>query len=130
MGPTQVGGTAEGNVPPDQAHHLITTFGILGCAITGSAAAVATLRLAPAGAAPAAAFAVLAFNLAAAILIGLCGHTRARRKSSRRKGSQNLPRRRAANWTAMGRSTCSATINFAESSSCGSWCSTAIVSPS
>lgn len=91
MGPTQVGGTAEGNVPPDQAHHLITTFGILGCAITGSAAAVATLRLAPAGAAPAAAFAVLAFNLAAAILIGLCGHTPARRKSSRRKGSQNLP---------------------------------------
>ena len=92
VGPTQLGGSAKGTVPPDQAHYLITTFGILGCAITGCAAATITLRIGPAHAAPAIALAELAFALMAAILVALCGRTPVRRKSNRRKIPQGQPR--------------------------------------
>lgn len=39
--------TAEGTVPPDEAQHLISTIGIVGCVVTGATAAVLTLRIAP-----------------------------------------------------------------------------------
>lgn len=92
LGPTQASGSAEGTVPPDQAHYLITTFGILGCAMTGSAAAAITLRIGPAHDAPALALAELAFALIAAVLIAFCGRTPARHKSKRRKIPQGQPR--------------------------------------
>ena len=77
VGPDQRWGTAEGTVPPDQAHHLITTFGILGSACTGIAGAVLTLRIAPSLTAPA--LAELALALLAAVLTAACSLTRARR---------------------------------------------------
>src|ERR1700734_1984232 len=40
-------GRARGRVPPDQAHHFITTFGILGSAVTGTVGAVLTLHITP-----------------------------------------------------------------------------------
>jgi hypothetical protein len=40
-------GTAEGNVPPSEAHHLITTFGLVMSAFTGAASSVVTLRIDP-----------------------------------------------------------------------------------
>src|ERR1700742_840384 len=43
--PDQLGGSAEGNVPPDQAHHLITTFGLLGIGVSGIAGANITLYI-------------------------------------------------------------------------------------
>jgi ABC-type uncharacterized transport system permease subunit len=92
MGPAQVGGTAEGNVPSEQARYLITTFGILGCAVTGCSAAVAALRLAPAQSAPGLALALLGFAFATATLIALCGRPQARRKNNRRKIPQGQPR--------------------------------------
>jgi hypothetical protein len=38
-------GSAEGTVPSGEAHHLVTTFGMVGCAVTGTAGAVITLRI-------------------------------------------------------------------------------------
>src|SRR5690348_7171205 len=68
VGPAQL---AEGTVPPDQARHLITTFGILGCIFSGIGGAVLTLHVAPARSALA--FAELAIALAGAALIALAG---------------------------------------------------------
>jgi len=92
MGPAQVGGTAEGNVPSEQARYLITTFGILGCTVTGCSAAVAVLRLAPAQSAPGLALAMLGFAFATAIIIAVCGRSPVRRKNNRRKIPQGQPR--------------------------------------
>jgi|SRR5690242_18524161 len=75
VGPAQL---AEGTVPPDQARHLITTFGILGCIFSGIGGAVLTLHVA---AAPSAlAFAELAIALAGAALIALAGRVAVRRR--------------------------------------------------
>lgn len=38
-------GSAEGIVPSAEAHHLITTFGLMGSVITGTTSAVLTLRI-------------------------------------------------------------------------------------
>lgn len=65
--------TAEGTVPPADARHLITTFGIVGCVITGSAGAVLTLRIEPR--LTSVAFAELAVALVAAILVAICGRS-------------------------------------------------------
>jgi hypothetical protein len=66
--------TAEGTVPPANAEHLISAFGIVGCVVTGCAAAVLTMhagtRL------TSVAFAELAVALAGAILIAFCGPAR------------------------------------------------------
>jgi hypothetical protein len=64
-------------VPADQADHLITTFGIAGSIVTGTAGAVVTLRIAPW--LTAIALAELALALAGAALIALC--SRAHRTS-------------------------------------------------
>jgi hypothetical protein len=57
-------------VPADQADHLVTTFGIAGSIVTGTAGAVVTLRIAPW--LTAIALAELALALAGAALIALC----------------------------------------------------------
>lgn len=77
VGPAQSWGTAKGKVPPDQAHHLITTFGVLGSAIAGIAGAVLTLRIASGLTAPA--FAELALAVTSAVLIAT------RRRDSKRQ---------------------------------------------
>ena len=46
LGPAQRWGTAKGKVPPQQAHHLITAFGIVSSVIAGIVGAVLTLRIA------------------------------------------------------------------------------------
>jgi hypothetical protein len=70
IGPApQQWGTARGLVPADQAHHLITTFGILGSVVTGTGGAVFTLH----ADAIALAYAELALALVAVVLIALCG---------------------------------------------------------
>ena len=86
VGPALPWGTAKGRVPPDQAHYLIMTFGILGSAVTGTAGAVLTLRIAPGLAGLALAELILA--LAVALLIAACGlvRERASRKGNRREG--------------------------------------------
>ena len=86
VGPAQPWGTARGRVPPDQAHYLIMTFGILGSAVSGTAGAVLTLRIAPRLAGLALAELILA--LAVALLIAACGLARewAGRKGHRREG--------------------------------------------
>jgi hypothetical protein len=71
VGPDRVGGTAEGNVPPDQAHHLITTFGLMGSGVIGVGGAALTLSIAPHFAVFA--LAELALALAIAVLIAACG---------------------------------------------------------
>ena len=64
-------GTAEGIVPPSEAHHLVTTFGMVGSCITGTAGAVLTLRIDHRLVGIALAELVLA--LAIAVLIAACG---------------------------------------------------------
>jgi hypothetical protein len=76
VGPAQL---AEGTVPPDQARHLITTFGILGCTFSGIGGAVLTLHVAPT--LTALAFAELALAFVAAALIAVCAHVPASRPS-------------------------------------------------
>jgi hypothetical protein len=76
IGPAQL---AEGTVPPDQARHLLTTFGILGCIFSGIGGAVLTLHVAPT--LVALAFAELALALVGAALIAACGHVPASRES-------------------------------------------------
>ena len=76
VGPAQL---AEGTVPPDQARHLITTFGILGCIFAGIGGAVLTLHVART--LIALAFAELALALAGAALIAACGHVPAHREN-------------------------------------------------
>lgn len=84
VGPAQPRGAAEGKVPPDQAHHLITTSGVLGSVIAGITGAVLTLRISPGLAAPALAELALAVTSAALI---------ATRRTTARKGSrrQKIP---------------------------------------
>ena len=77
VGPARSWGTAKGKVPPAQAHHLITTFGILGSVIAGIAGAVLTLRIASGLTAPA--FAELALAVTSAVLIAT------RRRDSKRQ---------------------------------------------
>jgi hypothetical protein len=72
--------TAEGTVPPGDAHHLITAFCILGGVITGTSGAVLTLRIAPGLTTLALAELVLA--LVGMVLTATCG--RARNKPGRR----------------------------------------------
>lgn len=83
---------AEGTVPPANARHLISTFGILGSAVTSTTAAVLTLRIAP-GLAPIA-LAELVLGLAAAVLIAACG--RAQRGDRIEEQAPQGPGRRAA----------------------------------
>lgn len=73
--------TAEGTVPPSEAQHLISMFGILGCVITGTAAAVLTLRIAPG--LTALAFAELMLALGGMLLITICGLIRMNRTEER-----------------------------------------------
>jgi hypothetical protein len=75
VGPDRGWVGAQGSVPPDQAGHLITTFGILGAAGMGATAAVFTVHTS-AGVA----FAELAVALVAMVLIAAC--SRARRQRS------------------------------------------------
>jgi hypothetical protein len=90
LGPSQADDTTKGNVPPDQARHLIAIFVILG-AISSFVAAVAALRSDPASAVPVAAFAALTFNLAAAVVIAVRGYTRVRRKRNRSRTPKSPP---------------------------------------
>lgn len=90
LGPAQQWGTDKGTIPCSPAHHLVTTLGILGSAVTGTGGAVLTLRASPG--LTALAFAELALALAAAVLITVCSHTRATHKSKGRKISRPPPR--------------------------------------
>jgi hypothetical protein len=74
-------------VPADQANHLITTFGITGCIVTGTVGAVVTLRIAPGLTVIALAELVLA--LAGAVLIALC--SRAHRRTQAQGQSHDDP---------------------------------------
>jgi hypothetical protein len=87
VGPAQRWGTAKGRVPPEQAHHLITTFGIVAIVIAGIAGAVLTLRIAAGLTGPAYAELGLAFVAAAMIT--------ARRAVIRAVRPQELPETRA-----------------------------------
>jgi hypothetical protein len=89
LGPAQL---AEGTVPPDQARHLITTFGILGCIVSGIGGAVFTVRASPVHIALA--FAELALALAGAALIARCGRIPARRKGGQGTVPATQPRPR------------------------------------
>jgi hypothetical protein len=89
VGPEQHWGTAEGTVPPDQAHHLITTFGILASACTGIGGGVLTLSIVPS--LTALALAELILSLVAMVLTAACSLTGARRENKHRK----IPRTRA-----------------------------------
>jgi hypothetical protein len=85
VGPApQQWGTAGGLVPADQAHHLITTFGILGCVTTGTGGAVFTLQ----ADGTTLAYAELALALIAAVLIAVCGRTGI---SGKRRQEQGTP---------------------------------------
>lgn len=84
VGPQERWGAAEGSVPGDQAHDLITTFGvlgntfgILGCASAGIAGAVLTIR---GSGLTDLAFAELVLALLAAMLIAACSLIRARQE--------------------------------------------------
>jgi hypothetical protein len=63
-------GTFWGRVPADQAHHLITTFGILGSATAGIGGAILTFQAS--GGRVALAYAELALALIATLLIAFC----------------------------------------------------------
>ena len=89
VGPAQL---AEGTVPPDQARHLITTFGILGCTFSGIGGAVLTLHVAPT--LIALAFAELALAFVAAALIAACGHVAASQPSEQRGIAAAQPQQR------------------------------------
>ncbi len=78
--PTGLGeGTAEGSVPPDQAHYFITTLGMVGCAFAGIGGVALTLYIAPRS--TVLPFAELAFAFTIAVLIAACGHSRVGQKS-------------------------------------------------
>ena len=70
LGPTP---RARGRIPPDQAHHFITTFGLLSCAASGIGGAVLTLRIV--ASLTGLALAELGLALVVALLIAVCGHT-------------------------------------------------------
>jgi hypothetical protein len=83
LGPAERWGTAEGKVPPEQAHHLITTFGIVSSVIAGITGSVLTLRIAAGLAGPA--YAELGIAAAAAALIAF------RRAAARTASPPALP---------------------------------------
>jgi hypothetical protein len=85
-------GTAEGTVPPGDAAHLITTFGLLGSAVTGMAGAVLTLRIDPR--LTGVALAELALVFAVAAMIVACGRGARSRAAPARTGRP--PRRPGA----------------------------------
>jgi hypothetical protein len=87
LGPTQSWGTASGKVPPEQAHHLITTFGIVASVIAGITGTVLTLRIAAGLNGPA--YAVIGLAFAAIVLIA------ARRELSRPGWHRDPPEMRA-----------------------------------
>jgi hypothetical protein len=64
-------GTAEGTVPSAEAHHLVTTFGMVASGVTGTVGAVLTLRIDQHLAGIALAELILAFAIA--MLIAVCG---------------------------------------------------------
>jgi hypothetical protein len=84
LGPAQPWGSAKGKVPPEQAHHLITTFGIVASVIAGISGTVLTLRVAAGLAGPA--YAELGLAFAGAVLIAL------RRAVSRARQAPGTPR--------------------------------------
>lgn len=74
-------GIAEGNVPDDQARHLITTFGILGSTCAGIGGAVLTLRGHPSlSLLP---IAELGLGFVASVLIAVCGFIAGKRQEKR-----------------------------------------------
>lgn len=81
-------GTGAGTVPPDQARHLVTTFGILGSVFSGIGGVVLTLHIAPRLGGLALAELVLA--LAAAVLIAACGRHQGDRKNARVTEGENM----------------------------------------
>ncbi len=83
IGPAPQWGTAKGLVPADQAHHLVTTFGILGSLVTGTGGAVLILRAGPGF--TVSAYAELALALVCAVLIAACSRTGAKVKGRRQK---------------------------------------------
>jgi hypothetical protein len=87
LGPAQL---AEGTVPPDQARHLITTFGILVCIVSGIGGAVLTLRAAPVYISLA--FAELVIALAGATLVAVCGRVPALREANHGRITASQPR--------------------------------------
>ncbi len=88
FGPVQPLGSVRGRVPPEQAPHLITTFGIVAIVITGIVGAVLTLRIAPGLTGPAYAELGLAFGS-----VALLAMRRARtRATMRRKPSETRAR--------------------------------------
>jgi hypothetical protein len=66
--------TAEGSVPPADARHLITTFGVMAAAISGPAGVVLTLHISPK--LTTIAIIELALAMAAALLIAACSRIR------------------------------------------------------
>jgi len=87
VGPAQL---AEGTVPPGQARHLITTFGILGSILSGIGGVILTLHVDRS--LIALAFAELAVALAGAALIAACGHVPGRRKGNAGAMTASQPR--------------------------------------
>jgi hypothetical protein len=74
-------GSFTSRVPADQAHHLITTLGILVSAIAGIAGAVQTFH---ATRDPLPVYAELALALIAAVLVAVCGQIEIKKKRGRR----------------------------------------------
>jgi hypothetical protein len=89
-------GSAKANVPAGQAHHLITTFGILGSVATGISAAAFTLQAASGAVTLAYAELILAF--VAAVLIAVCSRMEPSSEGRREKHtpSANTPAGKAA----------------------------------
>jgi hypothetical protein len=67
-------------VPADQAHHLITTFGIMVSAVAGTVGAVLVFH-ATRDALPV--YAMLGLALVAAVLVAVCGRLETRKKRER-----------------------------------------------
>lgn len=93
----QARGTAEGVVPSGHVDHLITTFGIAGSIVAGTAGAVVTLRLAPG--LTVIALAELMLALAGAVLVALCS------RAYRRTRTESQPQDGAGTGSRAGRET-------------------------
>ena len=79
VGPTERW-RASGRVPSDEAHHLITTFGVLTSTVAGIGGAVLTLNVANGTTGVAFAAAILTLSLIATILITVVGRSRVPRR--------------------------------------------------
>ena len=82
-------GIAKATVPPGQARHLITTFGIMGSVVSGTIGAVLTLRIASHLIAPAILELVLA--LASTVLIAACGRRQTREEPADDREREHSP---------------------------------------